>query len=314
MTGYVARRIVQMAAVLLGVSVILFAVLFVVPGDPVDAVAGEGPRVDDATRARIHERYHLDDPLPSQYAHWLSGLLQGDLGESYRLRRPVTEILGEKLGNSLDLALAAIVCEAAIGVAAGLLAAAFRRSFLGTLVTVATTAAIAIPAFVVALTLQQVFAVRLGWLPLHGRNDGLRSIVLPALTLGALHAAMVSRLVKASLLEVLSADYIRTARAKGLACWVVVVKHAMRNSLVPVVTYLGVGLGGLLGGAAIVEVIFNWDGIGRAMVTAITAQDNPVVLGVVVYSVVTFVLVNLIVDVVYAAIDPRVRIAGRSRP
>lgn len=313
MTAYVLRRMVQMLVVLLGVSVILFAVLFVVPGDPVDAVAGEGPRIDAATRARLHERYRLDDPLPAQYVHWVSGLLHGDLGESYRIRRPVTEILGEKLGNSIDLALAAIACEAVIGLMAGLLAAAFRRSFFGTLVTVATTAAIGVPAFVVAMSLQQAFAIRLHVLPLHGRTDGLRSIVLPALTLGALHAAMVARLVKASLLEVLGADYVRTARAKGLAGWVVVVKHALRNSLVPVVTYLGVGLGGLLGGAAIVEVIFNWDGIGRTMVTAITAQDNPIVLGVVMYSVVTFVVVNLAVDILYALIDPRVRVQGGER-
>ncbi len=309
MSSYILRRLVQMLVVLLGASLVLFACLFVVPGDPIDAVAGEGPRIDAATRARLSERYHLDDPLPSQYLHWASRLLHGDLGESYRLRRPVTKILGEKLGNTADLAVAALVCQAAIGIAAGVVAAVFRRSFLDTAVQLATTLAIAVPLFVVGLALQHTFALRLGWLPLHGRSEGLRAIILPALTLGSVGAAMVARLMRAALVEVLGTDYIRTARAKGLSRRRIIARHALRNSIVPVVTYLGVGFGGLLGGAAIVELIFQWDGLGRTMVNAIVVQDNPVVMGVVIYSVVAFVVVNLAVDVVYAVLDPRVRLS-----
>lgn len=308
MADQIVRRVAQMVVVLLGSSLVLFVCLFVVPGDPVGAMAGEGPRIDAATRARLVERYHLDDSVPEQYLHWLARLAHADLGESYRLRRPVNDVLGEKLGNTIDLALAAIACEAALGVGAGVVAAVFRRSAIDTAVYVATTVAIAIPAFVVGLGLQQVFAVRLAWLPLHGRSAGLRSIILPAATLGAVHAAMVTRLMRASLDEVLDADYIRTARAKGLSRWSVVAKHALRNAIVPVLTYLGVGFGGLLGGAAITEVIFNWDGLGRAMVTAIAAQDNPIVLGVVMYSIVAFVVVNLLVDIAYTVLDPRIRL------
>lgn len=310
MTAYIARRMVQMAAVLVGASLVLFACLFILPGDPIDAVAGEGPVLDEATRARLSERYHLQDSLPEQYVHWASRVLRGDLGESYRLRRPVTEILGEKVGNTVDLALAAIACQALIGITAGVMAAAFRRSFLDTAVQVATTLAFAIPAFVVGLVLQRTFALRLGWFPLHGRSEGLRAMILPAVTLGTLNAAMVTRLMRASLVDVLRTEYIRTARAKGLRRRRVIARHALRNSVVPVVTYLGVGFGGLLGGAAITEIIFQWDGLGRAMVAAIAVQDNPVVLGVVIYSIVAFVVVNLVVDVAHAVLDPRVRLTS----
>lgn len=308
MTAYVVRRLLQMLAVLVGASMVLFACLFVVPGDPMLAVAGEGASIDSATRARLSERYHLDESLPEQYVGWASRVFRGDLGESYRLRRPVTDILGEKVGNTAELAIAALVCQALIGMTAGLVAAAFRRSFLDTAVQVATTLALAVPTFVVGLGLQQVFVLRLGWLPLHGRSEGLRAMILPALTLGSVNSAIVARLMRAGLLEVLRSDYVRTARAKGLSRRRVVGYHALRNSLGPVITYLGVGFGGLLGGAAITEIIFQWDGLGRAMVTAITVQDNPVVMGVVVYSVVAFVVVNLVVDVVHAALDPRIRL------
>ncbi|MDQ4098011.1 MAG: ABC transporter permease [Actinomycetota bacterium] len=308
MTAYVVRRIVQMVIVLFGASLVLFASLFVVPGDPIDALAGEGPSLDAATRARLHERYHLDDSFPEQYVRWLSRVVQGDLGESYRLRQPVNDLIGQKFGNTFDLALAAIICEVAIGLVAGAVAAAFGRSFLGTLVHFSTTLAIGIPVFVIGLGLQQLFALRLDWLPLAGQQEGLRSIVLPALTLGAIHAAMLARLTRASVLEVVRSDYIRTARATGLPRRRVIGKHALRPSVIPAVTYLGVGFGGLLGGSFVVETIFNWDGLGRVMVASIQAQDNPVILGMLVYGVVAFVVVNLLVDISYAVLDPRVRL------
>jgi oligopeptide transport system permease protein len=288
---------------------ILFVCLFVVPGDPLAAVVGEGHRLDPATRAALARRYHLDRPLPQQYMYYIARLGHGDLGESYRQRRPVNDILREKLPNTAKLAVAAVACEIVIGTSAGVAAAVARRSYLDVLVTVATTLALGLPIFVIGLGLQHVFAFRLRWLPVQGQRAGLRSIVLPALTLGIVQAAVMARLVRTSMLEVLDADYIRTATAKGLPRRAVVTKHALRNSIIPVLTYVGIGFGTLLGGAAIAETIFNWDGLGRAIVTAIAVQDNPVVLGVITYSVGMFVLVNFMVDLAYVLLDPRIRLS-----
>lgn len=309
MASYILRRLLQIVYVFVGASTVLFLCLFVVPGDPLQSVEGERVEtLDPAARAQLAERYHLDESLPKQYVHYVSRLVQGDLGESYRQRRPVNDVLREKLGNTAKLAVAAILLETAIGIVAGTVAAVYRSSFPDVFVTVSTTVAIGVPVFVVALILQDVFAVRLRWLPLHGSREGLRSLVLPAVTLGAVHSAMVARLTRGSLLEVLGSDYVRTAAAKGLSPAAVIGKHALRNSLIPVLTYLGVGLGGLFGGVAIVEAVFNWDGIGLAMVTAISTQDNPVVLGIVTYAVVVFVVVNLLVDLACASLDPRIRL------
>lgn len=309
MVTYVLRRLVQMGFVFMGASLILFVCLFVLPGDPLQTIQGdESRRLDVATRARLAERYRLDQPLPAQYLNYISRLARGDLGESYRLRRPVNEVLGQKVPSSAKLAVAAVGVQILLGLSAGAIAAVFRSSFLDVLVTVSTTVAIGIPVFVVALVLQDVFAVRLRWLPLHGQRDGLRSLILPALTLGSVHSALVARITRGSLLDVLESDYVRSALAKGLSRRAAILDHALPNSLIPVLTYLGVGLGGLLGGAAIVETIFNWDGVGLAMVTAISAGDNPIVIGVVTYSVVVYVVVNLIVDLACAALDPRIRL------
>lgn len=309
MATYVLRRLLQMGYVFVGASVVLFGCLFVLPGDPLQTVEGEmAARLDPSTRARLAERYHLEESLPRQYVHYVSRLARADLGESYRLRRPVNEVLRQKIVNTAKLALGALAVQLLIGMSAGAVAALFRASYLDVFVTLSTTVAIGIPVFVVGLLLQDVFAVRLDWLPLHGYREGMRSLVLPAVTLGAVHSAMIARLTRGSLLEVLESDYVRTAEAKGLPRRAVIVNHALRNSLIPILTYVGIGFGGLLGGAAIVETIFNWDGVGLAMVTAITNQDNPVVIGVVTYAVVVFVVVNLIVDIACATLDPRIRL------
>lgn len=309
MAAYALRRFLHMGFVLIGASMVLFVCLFVIPGDPLQTVQGEGRPLDPATRATLAERYHLDQSLPRQYVHYVARLARADLGESFRFRRPVNEVLRHKIVNTAKLAVAALLVEILVGAVAGVVAALFRSSFLDVLVTVSTTAAIGVPVFVVGLLLQDVFAVRLDWLPLQGSREGLRSLVLPAVTLGAVHSAMVARLTRASLLDVLGSDYVRTAAAKGLSSRAVILKHALRTSLLPILTYLGAGFGGLLGGAAIVETIFNWDGVGLAMVTAISSQDNPIVIGVVTYAVVVFVLVNLIVDLAYALLDPRITLS-----
>ena len=307
MGKFVVRRLLQMVLVLIGASMVLFACLFVLPGDPVGSLGGERAR-DPVVRRVLRERYNLDDPLPVQYVKYVGNLAQGDLGESFRLRRPVNDILKEKVVNTLKLAVAAILFEIAIGLAAGVIAAVFRYSFWDVLVTLTTTLAIGFPTFVIGLVFQDIFAFRLRWFPLFGQEGGLKAYVLPALTLAAVDAAVVARLMRGTLLEVLRADYIRTAFAKGLSKRTVVLKHALRNSIIPVVTYLGITFGTLMGGALITESIFNWDGIGSALITAITAQDNPIVIAIVTYGVAVFVVVNLIVDITYAYLDPRIRL------
>jgi oligopeptide transport system permease protein len=306
---YVIRRLLQMMLVLFGASIILFVCLFVVPGDPIATSQGEGRQLDPATRAALERRYDLDKPLPQQYVSYLGRLSKGDLGESYVYRRSVNTILKEKLGNTAKLALAAIVLEIVLGIIAGVIAAVFRYSFLDVLVTLSTTVAIGVPTLVIGLALQNVFAINLGWLPLQGQSQGVgRSIILPALTLAAVETALVSRLMRGTMSEVMRADFIRTAYAKGLSKRVVILKHALRNSVIPVLTYLGISFGGLLGGALITETVYNWNGIGLALVGAIQSQDNPIVLGVVTYGLAVFVLVNLVVDVAYAFLDPRIRL------
>jgi oligopeptide transport system permease protein len=304
---YIIRRLLQMVLVLIGASFILFVCLFVVPGDPIDSLAG-GKARDPVVVAAMRHRYYLDKPLPLQYVHYVSNVARGDLGQSYRLQRPVNELLREKVANTAKLALAAIVVEIVIGISAGVISAVTRYSFWDVLVTLTTTLAIGFPTFVIGLILQQAFAIKAHLLPLAGHTGGLKAYVMPAVTLASVDAAFVARLMRGTMLEVLQADYIRTARAKGLSRRAVVLKHALRNSIIPVLTYVGIAFGTLIGGALITETIFNWDGIGEALVTAIGAQDNPVVLGVATYGVAAFVIINLLVDISYGYLDPRIRL------
>ncbi|MEV7541797.1 MULTISPECIES: ABC transporter permease [unclassified Streptomyces] len=307
MGRYVIRRLGQMVVVLFGATVILFCCLFVLPGDPVGSLGGDKAR-DPAVVEALRERYGLNDPLPVQYGHFVSNLVQGDLGEDYTQRRPVTEVLGPKLANTAQLALAAIVLDILIGLLAGLIAALFRYSFWDVLITLLTTMAVGFPSFVIGMVLQKVFVVQLDWVPLI--SDGtMKSLILPAFTLAILDAALVARLMRGTMLEVLRADYVKTAVAKGLPRRTVLVKHVMRNSIIPVVTYLGISFGSLLGGALITEAIFNWDGIGLALVQAVQQQNNPIIIGVVSFGVAVFVLLNLLVDLLYAVLDPRIRLA-----
>jgi oligopeptide transport system permease protein len=307
MSRYIGRRLLQLVLVVLGATLVLFCCLFVLPGDPVGSLGGDRVR-DPAVVAELRERYGLDDPLVVQYGNYVVRTLQGDLGEDYTQRRPVSEVLAPKFVNSAKLAVVAIVFDVMIGFSAGIIAALRRYSLTDVVVTILTTCAIGFPTFVIGLLLQNVFAVQLGWLPLFGMNDGFASYILPALTLALVDAALVARLMRSTMLETLRADYVRTATAKGLARSRVVLKHVMRNSVIPVLTYLGISFGGLLGGAIITESIFNWDGIGLALVVAIQQQNNPIIIGVVTYGVLVFVLLNLLVDLAYAALDPRIRL------
>ncbi|MFB7669695.1 ABC transporter permease [Kitasatospora sp. NPDC056138] len=298
-----------MVVVLLGATLILFACLFVIPGDPVGSLAGSERSRDPAVVEALHKRYGLDKPLIVQYGSYVGKLVQGDMGEDYTQRRPVAEILGPKLVNTSKLAVAAIVFDAVIGAGVGVLAALKRYSVWDTVVTLITTVLVGFPTFVIGMLMLNLFAVQLKWVPVIGDPSDPVQVVLPAVTLAVIDAALVARLMRGTMLEVLRADYVKTAIAKGVPRREVLLKHVLRNSVIPVVTYIGISFGGLMGGAIITETIFNWDGIGMAMSTAIQQQNNPIVVGVATWGVAIFVLLNLVVDLLYAMLDPRIRLS-----
>ena len=310
MGRYVLRRVMQSLLTLVGASILLFAILFVIT-DPF-ATFGQRQR-DPVVKAELEDRYGLDEPLPVQYVTWVGGVVQGDFGDSFRGNRSVNEIVSEKLPNTVKLAVAALALEIVIGLVAGLVSAVLRYSFWDVLVTITTTLAIGFPVFVLGLVFQYVFGIRWDLLPVSGTSpDGWFAvdshIVLPALTLAFLDAAVLARLMRGTTIEALQADHVRTARAKGLRESAVLRRHVVRNAVVPIVTYLGVVLGTLLGGAVIAENLFDWDGVGRALMNAIYDEDNPVVIGIVTYGVFVFVLLNLAVDLLYGWLDPRIRL------
>ncbi|MEU6093704.1 ABC transporter permease [Streptomyces sp. NPDC047079] len=308
MGRYVVRRLGQLVVVTLGATMILFACLFVLPGDPVGQIAGSDKARDPAVIEQLHKQYGLDKPLVVQYGNYVGKLVTGDLGTDYTQSRPVTEILGPKLQNTAKLAVFAIAIDIVIGMGAGILAAIRRYSVWDVSVTFITTLAIGVPSIVLGMIMQRVFIVELNWFPLIA-DGSFKSMVLPAFTLAIIDAALVAQLARSSMLEVLRADYVKTAVAKGLPGRTVLFRHILRNSVIPVITYIGISFGTLLGGAIITETIFNWNGIGLALVQAIQQNNNPIIVGVVTISVAIFVVLNLIVDLLYAALDPRIRLA-----
>jgi ABC-type dipeptide/oligopeptide/nickel transport system permease component len=254
----------------------------------------------------LRAEYHLDDPLVVQYGKYMAGLVQGDFGKNFN-GREVSDIMAERFPVTIKLALVAFTFELVIGLLAGILAALRRRSFLDTLVLVSTTLIVSIPVFVLGFTLQLLLGVELGWFPVAGVSDGWFSYLLPGFVLAALSLASVARLTRTSLVENLRADYVRTATAKGLSRRRVVGRHALRNSLIPVVTYLGIDLGSLMAGAIVTEGIFNLPGVGQQVLLSVRAQEGPVVVGIVTALVLVFIVANLVVDLLYAVLDPRIR-------
>jgi len=304
MTAYLLRRILIALPTLLGVVVLVFLMVRLAPGDPAVLLAGEfaTPETLEAIRAR----YGLDRSLPEQFLIYLEALLRGDLGESARSRRPVLEELKTYFPNTLELASAAILVAVLTGIPLGVLAALRPGSGLDLSVMVLALLGVSMPVFWFGLLAILIFSVGLGWFPVAGKGT-LAHLVLPAITLGINATALLARMTRGTLLEVLSQDYIRTARAKGLAERVVIFKHALRNALIPVVTVVGLEFGTLLSGAVITETIFAWPGLGQLLVGSILARDYPVVQGAVLLVAITFVLINLLVDLLYATIDPQVR-------
>jgi oligopeptide transport system permease protein len=305
MGRYVARRLLLTIPVLVGASLLIFAMVFALPGDPIRALAGDRP-VSPAVLAVLTERFNLDQPLHIQYWEYVKGLVQGDLGTDFR-GRPVLDTIERTLPVTVRLAIVAIAFETVIGLVAGVLAGIRRNGFLDNLVLVSTTLIVSVPILVLAFVAQLLFGLELGWFPIAGTREGWYSYVLPGLVLASGSLAYVARLTRTSVAENLRADYVRTARAKGLPNRTVVVRHTLRNSLIPVVTFIGADIGTLLGGAIVTETVFNLPGIGREVFDSIRAQEGAVVVGIVTLMVFFFIFFNLVVDVLYAVLDPRIR-------
>ncbi len=304
MLSYVVRRLLQGIPVLLGVSLITFILMHVVPGDPV-AVAFE-KKADPATIERIRREMGLDRPLPVQYADFLLKALQGDLGRSFQTSQPVAEMIRSAMPATLKLTAAAVLVSVAIGVPFGILAALHRGTAIDYMATVAALSFISAPVFWVAMVAQLLFGYRLGWLPISG-FDTPKHLVLPALVLGTRYAASIARYTRSSMLDVIGQDYIRTARAKGLSGRVVVFKHALKNALIPVITVVGLEIGGLLTGSILTESVFGIPGLGLVTIRGLNTLDFPVIQATVLLTAVIFVVMNIVVDICYSLIDPRIR-------
>ncbi|MBI5813810.1 MAG: ABC transporter permease [Meiothermus silvanus] len=304
MATYLAQRLLQSLGVLVAVSVITFSLLYVLPADPARLVAGRSATQDVVERVR-HE-LGLDRPLLQRYLGYLGGVLRGDLGRSYLQKTRVRELLGSRLVPTLQLTLAGVMCELLIGIPAGIIAALRRGTWLDQGIMLGAFTGVAAPQFALGLLLLYVLAYKLPLFPLGGYG-GLEHLILPALVLGLAGGGWYARIMRSSLLEVLAQDYVRTARAKGLASRVVVYKHALRNALLPIVAMVGTDLGTFMGGVVVVESVFGWPGIGQLTWQAIQAVDIPVILGAVTFTAFFIVLANLMADLAYPLLDPRVQ-------
>ena len=336
MGRYVVRRVLQFIPVFIIATFFIYSMVFALPGDPIRALGGERPMPQSVYDALV-SRYNLGDSLPVQYLKYLgvmpdadpactddpderrainqgarepdvcfSGILQGDFGESFS-RRDVGDILAQKIPVTAKLGVMAFGFEIVIGLVAGVLAGLRRQSFIDTLVLVSTIAVVSIPVFVLGYVGQLTFGIQLDWFPISGASGDLYALIMPAFVLGAVSLAYIARLTRTSLVENLRADYVRTATSKGLTRRRVVGRHALRNSLIPVVTFLGIDLGTLMGGAIITEGVFNVPGIGTEVFRAVRAQEGAVVVGIVTFLVLIFMVSNLLVDLLYAWLDPRIR-------
>ena len=290
---------------LFGVTLAVFSMLFLVPGDPVKIMLAEFVTTPEQV-ARMREQLHLDEPILEQYGRFVGNALRGDLGTSIRSRRAVATEIGENVGSTAQLALASMAVAVAIGVPLGLTAALFRSSWFDAGSMIVALLGVSMPSFWLGLLLIFAFSLHLGWFPATGGGD-LWHLVLPSVTLGMIASAIIARLTRSSMLEVLGQDYVRTARAKGLAWWGVVVRHALKNALIPVITIFGLQFGNLLAGAVIVETVFSRPGLGRLIVGGILAKDFPLVQGTVLFVATAYVLINVLVDLAYAYADPRIR-------
>jgi peptide/nickel transport system permease protein len=316
MAAYIVRRLILVVPVLLGISVIVFLIISLIPGDTATAILGAYATPENV--ARLNRELGLDRPLPLQYLTWLSGVLEGDLGRSYSLNRPVIDEVLERFGPTLILAGSALLLCALLGVSGGVVSAIRQYGWPDKLITVLVLIGISTPSFFLGIVLILWFSVWLGWFPTGGMYalfggggllELLHHLVLPATALAVVATGVIARLTRANMLEVLRQDYVRTARAKGLREPAVITRHALRNALVNIVPIIGIQAGFVLGGAVYIESVFQWPGIGRMLVTAISTRDILLVQGGVLVVAASFVLINLVADIVQSLLDPRLRSA-----
>lgn len=294
----------MLVPVLFGVTFLVFAIISLTPGDVAAMMLGQGATNESVAALRLE--MGLDDPLIVQYGRYLGDLLRGDMGTSYATRKPVAEEIMSRFPNTLRLAFFSILVSIGISIPIGIISAVRQYSLLDNFGMVFALIGISMPSFWLGLILIIVFALTLGWFP-SGGADQVKSIVLPALTLGVASTASIARTTRSSMLEVIRQDFIRTAKAKGLGNMVVILKHALKNALIPTLTVIGLEFGELLGGAILTETVFSWPGIGRLMVESIQRKDTPMVLGCIIVFSVAFSVVNLLIDILYAFIDPRIK-------
>lgn len=304
MTSYILKRLLGLLPTLLIVAVLVFLFVHLLPGDPARLAAG--PDADPQTVALVRQDLGLDRPLPEQFVSFFTHMLKGDFGTSMRTRRPVSTEIAERFMPTLLLTLASMGWAVILGMTIGVVSAVFRNQWPDRLGMTIAVSGISFPAFALGMLLMQVFSVQLGWLPTVGA-DSWKHYVLPSLTLGAAVAAVMARFTRASFVEVMQEDFVRTARAKGLKERTVIAKHCLRNALIPVVTMMGLQFGFLLGGSIVVEVVFNWPGLGRLLVDAVSTRDYPVIQTLVLLFSLEFILINLVVDVLYGFINPTIR-------
>jgi ABC-type dipeptide/oligopeptide/nickel transport system permease component len=317
MLKYIVRRIFQMIPVFIGVTILLFILRApgVLPGDPIKLITGE-KAISPVLYEKIMKENWLDRPLPVQYVHYIGQLLQGDLGMSYQKDRPVVDIFARTYPNTVRLAFAAILVEIVVGMGAGIISAVKQYSFWDVFVTLTTSVLVSVPVFWLGMVFQIIFGIQMKkwtggafFLPMSGMGDppDLVHMILPAITLASVSTAYAARIMRSQLLEVMGQDYIRTATAKGLSSRSVVFKHALKNAMIPVVTFIGLDLGAMMSGAILTETIFNWPGVGLEIYLAIGQRDWPIVMGGVIIVVFAVMFINLLVDISYAFLDPRIR-------
>lgn len=304
MVSYLIRRLAASLVTILVITTVIFLMLRIIPGDPARLFAGENATQEDVDRLR--RLMGLDQPLQVQYVGYMQDLVRGDMGDSLRTREPVLQEISARLPATIELAVLSMVLATLIGVPAGVLSALNRHSLIDHLISVFSLVGVAMPVYWLGLELIIIFAVKLHWLPAAGNQEGMRSAILPAFTMAMFSMALITRMTRATMLDVLNQEYITAARAKGLKFYRVVLRHALRNALIPVITVVGLQFGTLLGGSILTETIFAWPGIGRLLTDSLFARDYPMVQGLVTIFAAMFILVNLGVDLLYAYVDPRV--------
>lgn len=305
MRSFIIQRLGTGLIVLLGISIFSFALIHLIPGDPIRIMLGENATAEQVQALR--EQLGLNEPLVTQYFHFVMGVLQGDLGTSFKTGRPVLTEIMERFPATVKLAASGMLLAIFIGITMGIIAARFKDTFLDFSAMSLATLGVSVPSFWLGILLIMLFTVKLGWLPIAG-GTGLKDIILPAVTLGVLASTVISRLTRAGMVEVLSFDYIRTARAKGLGEGAVLFIHAFRNAMIPVVTIIGLQIASLLGGTVIIERVFDWPGLGSLAISAISSRDFPLVQGIILFIGMIFVMINILIDMLYSFIDPRIEV------